>query len=1046
MKDILLTLGLFMACLGLNAQVQEPADRYATITDPNITSLGRQTPRASFYVKDRISLNGIWKFKYVENLNERPTDFMFPATDVSSWSNIKVPGNWELQGFGTPVYVNVGNVFVSKGYPKYLQKEDPPYVPKEWNPTGTYRCEFAIPEDWKEKDIFISFDGVKGAAFYYLNGKFLGISKDAKTPNRFDITNLVTKGRNVISVQVHRFSDANYLEGQDFWRLSGFERDVYLYAQPKQHIVDFKVKSWLTNNYTDGVFKVDLSATAPRVEYELYDANGKIVTSGFIMHADKANQKNDSIIIPNIHPWTAETPYLYTLNLKVQSKNKKEESDQTSIKVGFRSTEIKDGNLLVNGKPIYIKGVNVHEHDQYTAHYVTEELMKKDFELWKKYNVNTIRTSHYPQQERFYELADEYGIYIIDEANIETHEMGYEEKPGGTLAINPLFKAAHLARTINMYERDKNHPCIIEWSLGNEAGNGENFFNDYRWLKTQDNRPVQYERAGLNWNTDVYCPMYPSPSRIAQYAKRNDITRPLIMCEYAHSMGNSLGNFEEYWDTIRTYKHLQGGCVWDWVDQGFVKTDAKGKKFWAYGGDYGDEGTPSDGNFCINGLVYPDRTTKPQTEELRHIYQNIHFTNFNKDTDVLTIKNEFFFTNLSKYDFYYRVVRNGKDIYDGRFAVNCDPGKSVKTILQGIPNDEPLTGTDMVEFEARIRNAEPFLPVGYVVARDQKYIHRFNKQAAVLPNAKAPQKTATEFIYKGKDWEIKFDRQTGQLTSYIYKGVNYIRENYGPRPFFWRAPTDNDYGADLPVKLKAWREASYQTLKPYGISVNKNKVTVSYSFENTGTTWTTIYTIFSNGTIRINNTINSDKDKTPMIPRVGLRMQLPASFTKLTYYGRGPLENYRDRRTSQFYGEYSALIKDLYEPYIRPQENNHRTDIRWCALTNNEGNGILVIPENSIEINASNIPLEEFDSGDTIDNGAPVTANTHHRHNSDPEAKDLVDFFIDYRMMGIGGDNSWGALPHDNYLIHTGQQIDYSFTITPFDGNTDYKELIKLYK
>lgn len=709
-------------------------NRYEEITNPKLTSINREPARSTFtsYVTEadavindrkngtfRLSLNGKWKFHYVETFADRPTDFMMDRVDASRWPDINVPGNWELQGFGTPIYVNQPYEFCSSGYPPYWDKPNPPYVPQEWNPTGTYRREFTLPGDWDDKEIFLSADGVRGAAFYYLNGKFVGMSKDAKTPARFNVSAIAKKGKNVIAIQIHRFSDANYLECQDFWRISGIERDIYLYAQPQIHLTDFKVESPLDENYRNGILKVKVQFTNESgqnspfvVGYRLLDKNDQqIAQSSTQVSGDQTEVEFTKKTIQEPLQWTAETPNLYTLVVSLKRPNG-DVIEATSCKVGFRTVEIKDKQLLVNGQPILVKGVNYHEHNENTGHYVSEELMKKDFELWKRYNVNTVRTCHYPQQERFYELCDEYGIYVIDEANIESHGMGYDLRVGGTLGNNPLFMNAHLDRTMNMYERDKNHPSVIIWSLGNEAGNGLNFYVTYNTLKTLDSRPIQYERALLEWNTDIYCPMYAPPSYLEKYARNKEMTRPLILCEYAHAMGNSLGNFQEYWDIIEKYPILQGGCVWDWVDQGFAAKTDDGRKYWAYGGDYGENGTPSDGNFCINGVVYPDRSVKPQTEEMGKVYQNIKFLDFDKQTSTVKIRNDFSFTNLDKYDFYYIIRDHGKEVYRGKIEnIHAAPGKTVTTgFLNGIPKEKQTTGDVRIEFYAAIKTAEPFLP------------------------------------------------------------------------------------------------------------------------------------------------------------------------------------------------------------------------------------------------------------------------------------------------------------------------------------------------
>lgn len=1070
---------LTVACLAiLPLAVHAQGERYKQITDPKLTSIHREAPRSTFtsYTNEkdaavnnrkdgtlRLSLNGKWKFNYVDSFSTRPTDFMLPEKNVSDWADIEVPGNWERQGFGTPIYVNTTYEFCSPGYPPYWDKPNPPYIPEEWNPTGTYRRDFNLPASWDGKEIFLSADGTKGAAFYYLNGEFIGMNKDAKTPARFNITRIVKPGKNVIAVQIHRFSDANYLECQDFWRLSGFERDIYLYAQPKLRIADFKVETPLDADYKNGILKLkvkvaDNSRSAQSsyvISYRLLDKDGRQAA-----YADYAIKKDPSTTVPDVseyvfddniikHPkqWTAETPDLYTLIISLREPVNGDVLESTSVKVGFRSVEMKNNQLCVNGKPILVKGVNIHEHNEYTGHRVTEDLMLKDFELWKKYNVNTVRTCHYPQQERFYELCDEYGIYVIDEANIESHGMGYGLEVGGTLGNNPLFMDAHVARTVNMYERDKNHPSVIVWSLGNEAGNGVNFYKTYSLLKSLDSRPVQYERSGLEWNTDIFCPMYSRPADIEKYAQNPRHTRPLILCEYAHAMGNSLGNFQEYWDVIEKYPLLQGGCIWDWVDQGFAEKTPDGRKYWTYGGDYGDIGTPSDGDFCINGIVYPDRSVKPQTTEMGKVYQNIKFIGFNKEKATIDLRNDFSFTNLDKYDYHYTIRDHGKEIYTDRFQASAAPGETITVQLKGIPQEQTQTGDVRIEFFATVRTPEPFLPTGTVIAREQTYIHTFHKEKAAPQEPASLKETETQALYTGKNFKATFDKKSGLLVSYQYNGTEYILNGQGMHPNFWRAPIDNDYGARLPQKLSVWKDASYKQPVAASFKAENGEVTCTYRFPEADATWDITYKIYANGVIKVDNRFVSANEKTPMIPRIGLRMQMPVAFTTLTYYGRGPEENYRDRRTSQFIGEYSTPIKNMYEPYIRPQENNHRTDIYWCALTNKSGAGLLLVADRTFELNASNYPLETLDSGDDIHNAAPRTAETDHRHLTDPKPEKMVDLFVDYRMMGLGGDDSWGALAHEPYLIRTGVQnaVEYGFTLVPFGRKTNFRNLIYQY-
>lgn len=1061
---------LFAICnlMMANGAFAQEADRYSQITNPKLTSINRVAPRSTYtsYVSEadavindrvngtyRLSLNGKWKFDYVENFADRPTTFRGDA--CKKWADIEVPGNWEVQGFGTPIYVNTGWAFVSWAGDKYLKQPNPPYVPEKWNPTGTYYREFNIPENWGNKEIFLSADGVRGAAFFYVNGRFIGMSKDAKTPSRFNITSVARPGKNEIAIQIHRFSDANYLECQDFWRLSGIEREIYLYAQPSVHISDLKVVSPLDDNYRNGLLKVDVKLTnnSGKVEpitvsYRLLDAQDKqVAQSSTRINSDQATVDFTEKTIKTPLHWTAETPNLYTLVVSLKQQNG-DVIEAISCKVGFRTVAMINNQLTVNGQPILVKGVNYHEHSEKTGHYVDEALLRKDFELWKKYNVNTVRTSHYPQQERFYELCDEYGIYVIDEANIESHGKGYDLRVGGTLGNNPLFMQAHIDRTTNMYERDKNHPCIIVWSLGNEAGNGVNFYVTYNTLKALDGtRPVQYERASLEWNTDIYCPMYSSPFDIERYAKNPEMTRPLILCEYAHAMGNSLGNFQDYWDIIEKYPLLQGGCIWDWVDQGIEEFTADGKKYWTFGGDYGEQGTPSDNNFCINGVIYPDRTVKPHTEEMGKVYQNIKFEDFDPQTCTVKIRNEFFFTNLNKYDFYYVVSEHGKEIYRGTMrGIQGEPRKTVTSgFLQGIPSKKAALGDVQIAFYAAIRDAEPFLPKGHIVAREQMQVSDYQKPAADKLIAATPTETDTQVVFGNKQFKAVFDKESGMLISYIFNKREYIYNGQGPRPFFWRAPNDNDYGAQLTRRAKAWKEASYQPVKAESFQVTNNQVKVVYTYPETDARWEITYQVYENGAIKVDNNFEAASSNVPYIPRAGLRMQLSNDFKNLTYYGRGPEENYCDRKTSQFIGEYSREIKDMFEPYVRPQENNHRTDVRWYSLTGKDG--LLVVADDTFEFNISNYPLETVDSGENKDIRKPDPRASGILHIVDAKPEPFVDCFIDGAMTGVGGDNSWGAMPHEKYRVRTGEEnaIQYGFMLIPYAKKADYKSFIRQY-
>ena len=1077
MKTKILVTLFTLISLSLSAQVQE--NRYAEITNPKLININKLPPRSSFFsftnvqdAKDAsysskgsnvLLLNGTWKFHFTKYFSERPMrDFYNLQFDAQSWNDIQVPGNWEVQGFGTPIYVNTTYEFTSPGHPPYWDKPNPPLVPEEFNPTGTYRKEFDIPQSWNDQEIILSSDATKGVAYFYLNGEFLGMTKDGKLPARFDITDLAIVGRNVLSVQIHRFSDANYLECQDFWRITGFERDVYLYARPKLHIDDFFAHTPLDESYQNGQFKLDVdvanntgSSENFSLAYQLIDADGNIVAEE-TKNGASSNKSTISFTkeITNVKKWSAEEPNLYTLSLELKDKNRTV-VEATTIKVGFRTVEIKDKQFKINGQPVLVKGVNVHEHNEQTGHYVTEEIMRKDFELFRKYNVNTARTSHYPQSEMFYKLADEYGIYVIDEANIESHGMGYSLSKGGTLGNDPLFLEDHMNRTIGMVERDKNHPSVVTWSLGNEAGNGFNFYETYLWIKGRDSsRPVQYERAVLEFNTDIFCPMYDTPDQIESYAQNPKADRPLILCEYAHTMGNSLGNFTEYWDNIRKYPLLQGGCIWDWVDQGLLEKDENGTKYWTWGGDNGAEGTPSSGNFCINGVVFPDRTVKPHTEEMRKVYQNVWFKNFDSTNGTVDIYNENFFIDLSQYDISYTIKSNGKVLTSGMIDVNVEP-QETKTVT--VPNFAEVANTSAqlsVVFEVKQKEETRYIPADWVVARDQFVINDYPELqlAGNMKSAKLKEENS-ELVVNGKDFRAVFDKATGVMTSYKYKNAEYVNNQFGLRPFFWRAPIDNDYGARLPKRLEAWHTASYQDLNEEDIveditvlsGAETTAVTAKYLYPESKSTWEVTYTIYNNGTIKVDNTFDASKSDTEFIPRIGMRMQLPASVVNAEYYGRGPWGNYSDRKTSTFIDRYQSPISEMVTKYVTPQENAHHTDTQWLALTQKSGRGLLFVADDTFEFNASNYLLETISNGESLNNDAPVGTAPINKHINAYKPSQLVDLFIDHSMQGLGGNNSWGQLPLEEYLIRPTKStpITYSFTIIPIDKTAEIDKYFK---
>jgi beta-galactosidase len=1050
-KTFILLLGI-ICFTALNAQDRQP---HPFIENPAIQGINKEDARASFVsyenreasLKDdksessrMLNLNGTWKFNFVTGMSNRIDDFAASGHDISGWDEIEVPSNMEIQGYGIPIYTNVGYEF----YPAWNFK--PPYVNDlEKNNIGYYRRDFMIPQDWDNEQVFAHFGSIKSVGFVWVNGREVGMSKDSKTPQEFDITEYIKPGKNTISVEVFRWSDAAYLECQDFWRLSGLPRNVYVYVQPKVRLRDFYAKATLDNTYTNGVFDLDVELknhtgqkVSRLVSFEILDGTGKSVASesAKIDIADSLGMLNFKATIPNVRTWSAETPNRYTLLLNVEDETGKI-TEATSVDIGFRTSEIKNGQFMINGMPVLLKGVNLHEFNPNTGQVVSRADVIRDLERMKQLNVNAIRTSHYPQPDFFYELTDKYGFYVVNEANIESHGMGYDRAKGKSLANNLAWTEAHLFRTRNMFERDKNHPSVVIWSLGNEAGNGYNFYKTYLFIRSRDKmRPIQYEQSGHEWNTDIVCPMYAKPQHIEHYAKTYT-DRPLILCEYEHAMGNSVGNIKDYWEIIEKYPQLQGGFIWDWVDQGLADENEKGE-FWAFGGDYGPEGTPSDGNFCINGVVLPDRSLKPHSYEVKHVYQNIGFIPENLAEGRIKLVNKYFFTNLSKFDFSYELLADGKVIYSNKLAVqDIAPGKA-KTINVDLNGISAEPGVEyFVNLKAKTRNAEGLLPAGWEIASEQLKLP-IEKPEIQFDMAKAGKVSYNEgdvIEIEGKGFSVNIDRKSGVITSYKSKGKELLLNGFGPRPAFWRAPTDNDYGWRMPRVAHLCKVASEQTPLAKSVTTkqlgNTVQVEVVYKFDSIQSTWKTLYTVMGNGVVKVDNQLVTQGDKVQVFPRVGMKMQLPPTLEHVDYLGRGPWENYCDRNTSTFVGRYKTTVAGMHVPYIRPQENGHRTDVRWLALKRNNGSGLLVIADSLIEFNALNNTVEDFDAGQNKDRNL--------QHANDVSPRDLVELHIDYRMIGVSGDDSWGAWPHEPYLIRpSAKGHQYSFTLVPF---TSAKEM-----
>ena len=1063
---------------------KEPA-RTAFMTYENRTQALTQNYANSPYY---LLLNGIWNFYYVDAYKNLPVGIEQPGANIA-WTDIKVPGNWEVQGHGTAIYTN-------HGYEWKPRNPQPPHLP-EANPVGVYQRDFEIPAHWNGRDIYLSLDGAKSGVYVYVNGKEVGYSEDSKNTAEFKLNKYLKEGKNSLVLKIFRWSTGSYLECQDFWRISGIERDVFLFSQPKNHIRDFQVVSTLDNTYKNGIFKL---ATAVQTEslqndlslsYELLDAQGNTVAKG-TQKNDKINQIFEAEI-PNVKTWTSEHPNLYQLLITLKEGNKV--TEVIPYKVGFRRFEIKEIEekaengkpyvcFFVNGQPIKLKGVNIHEHNPETGHYVTEELMRKDFELMKQHNINTVRLCHYPQSNKFYELCNELGLYVYDEANIESHGMYYNLRKGGTLGNNPEWLKPHMYRTINMYERNKNHPSIAIWSLGNEAGNGYNFYQTYLYLKEKEtgalgmNRPVNYERALWEWNTDMYVPQYPDAKWLETIGKKGS-DRPVVPSEYSHAMGNSNGNISAQWEAIYKYPNLQGGYIWDWVDQGLRQKDENGREYWAYGGDFGVD-MPSDGNFLCNGIIAPDRTPHPAMTEVKYAYQNVGFEAIDLASGKFLIKNRFYFTNLRKHQINYAVKANGKVIRKGKTFLDIEP-QSSQEFNVNLAGLQAKTGTEyFINFWVTTTEPEILIPAGHEIASEQ---FRLPIEPLAIAEHKASGKTnvtteGDEVKVSSSKMQFVFNKKSGLVTSYKVNGTEYFSEGFGIQPNFWRAPNDNDYGNGQPKREQIWKQSSknFQVVDVITLSEGNNTILTANYLLTAGNLYIVKYTIYPDGVVHSDITFTStemEEGKTEVseatlmatfspgqeearraasklvVPRIGVRFRLPADMNQVEYFGRGPGENYVDRQAGSFVDLYRTTADAMYtNNYVRPQENGHRTDTRWVTLSRKNGKGLKIVADQTIGFNALRNSVEDFDSEETINrprqwnNFTPeeITNRTEEKaknvlrrmtHVNDITPRNFVEVCIDMKQQGVAGFDSWGDRPLPEHSLPANQEYHWGFTLIP---------------
>ena len=996
--------------------------------------------------KNYLSLEGTWKFNWVENADQRPTDFYKVDLDDSNWKTMNLPGIWEMNGFGVPEYVNVG--FGWRGH----FDEQPPAVPTKDNHVGSYRRIINIPENWDGKQVVAHFGSVTSNIYLYVNGKFAGYAEDSKIAAEFDITPYLKKGENLIAFQTFRWCDGSWDEDQDFWRLSGVARESYLFARDaKLHLEDIRVTPDLVNNYKDGVLNISTKVKGTgKLNFILFDKEGKQVATATGLA--KNGTANFTMNVENPHKWNAETPYLYTLQVSLSSALKNgnmKSASITPVKVGFRKVEIKNKQFLVNGQPVLIKGADRHEIDPDGGYVVSLERMIQDIKIMKRLNINAVRTCHYPDDPRWYELCDEYGIYLVAEANQESHGFGYGDDAA---AKKPMFAKQIMERNQHNVSIYFNHPSVVTWSLGNETVMGDNFLQAYKWVKSQDqSRPVQYEQARQGEGTDIFCPMYYTVKNCENYCKNPNSKMPLIQCEYNHTMGNSGGNLKEYWDLVRKYPIFQGGFDWDFVDQGLhrkvlkpmtIKNPEKmsneelRKIEYCYGGDYNSY-DPSDNNFNCNGIIGPDRQLNPHAYEVAYQYQNIWATLKDAAKGEVNVYNENFFRDLSNYALAWSLIEDGVETQNGTIADIDVAPHHTKTVTLPYDLTQAKGKEIFLNIDFRLKKAEPLMEAGQIVAYNQLVVKakKCDKSCAAnqaetgkVKNVKTKftdKKGEQNITVSTADLTVKVNRTTGFISEYTYQGKSFLGEGGTLKPNFWRAPTDNDMGAGMQKKFKVWKNPK---LELSGITVEKNKkantytICANYNMPEVMGKLELIYQIMPNtGAVKVTeNFIATEGEKVSDLFRFGMLMQLPYEMDKSQYYGRGPIENYSDREECMKIGIYNEDADNQYFPYIRPQESGTKGDIRWWKQTDAAGFGFMIKNCKPFYASAIHFDTDELDDGD----------EKEQRHSFNLKKSKYTNLFLDGEHMGVGGENSWGAWPLEKYRIHYGDKT-FSFAIIP---------------
>ena len=1000
----------------------------------NINQQNREPRRANFFAFENLekaqsfdkkksanylSMEGMWKFNFVKDHNKRPANFFALKYDDSQWKDFPVPGLFELNGYGDATYKNIGYAWATQFDP------NPPYISELNNYTGSYRRTFELPKNWKGKDVYFHVGSATSNLTLWVNGKYVGYSEDSKVAAEFNISKYLKPGKNLIAMQVMRWCDGSYFEDQDFWRFTGIAREVYLYARPKLHAADIRLNAALENNYQDGVlnYKVSLKGGKTDVAITLCDKDGKQIA--------QATGAQGVIKVPKVNAWTAETPYLYKAYITL--KNKQGAAEVIPQKVGFRNVEIKNAQLLVNGQPVLVKGADRHEMDPDGGYVVSLERMIQDIKIMKQLNINAVRTSHYPCDPRWYDLCDEYGIYITAEANLESHGMGYEEK---SLAKFPEYIVPHIERNEGNVKPLINHPSVIVWSLGNESGYGVNFEKAYDWVKACDTtRPAQYERGGYDSKTDIYCPMYIGYEESESYCKSNG-TKPYIQCEYAHAMGNSEGGFKEYWDLIRKYPKYQGGYIWDFVDQGLRdKSPVTGKEIFTYGGDYGRY-PASDYNFNCNGIIAPNRRLNPHAYEIQYILQNVWIKDFDAENGSFNVYNENFFKNIDDLNLTATLFANGVKLTTVAIpdtkgiapqATKLVKSEALKSAIEKA-EAEHATEEITINFAFASDGSQPLVDKGQVMARQQIVLngYEFDKVDATANTGSKIEVEETNSYVKvsAERMSVTIGKKTGMIDYLDVDGEPMLKFRESMTPEFWRAPTDNDYGASLQKKMRVWKNPQ-MNLKSFDKSESKDSVVLTANFEMPEVKAELMlrYRINAAGEVTVTEKMTTDKEvKVADLFRYGMQLQMPASFSKLEYYGRGPEENYIDRHSSSFIGKYEANVKDEYYPYVRPQESGNHTDIRYFSIFNpTTGKGITFEGYAPMECSAIPYLVEDLDAGIEKE-------HAWGQHSGDLVEKGLVQLHIQQRQFGLGCIDSWGSSPMEKYRMHY-QDRCFSFVI-----------------